>query len=477
MRIVTISDDVSCSTGFGVQHAMLAKALHDTGLYDVTAAGLWSGEGMHAHADGYHSVGLGEGGIEDLRHRWPEVMRFLAPDLVITWGDMRMFYRVAGDLDAQGKVIRWKKQGAFKWMHWYPVDSPTFEFAYKGMMELADLLVVPTMFGLRAIRPFVQFAPLSVIPCAVDVDTFVPVDAERRVELRRQWSEFFGDKVDLTQRRILLSVDTNQFRKDPYVAVRCMREMPDDVVLIMHCSPHGMPGSRGWRLDELAKIHGVEDRVLFTSHGEKRLSMSRRDLAQLYQIADVRISATEAEGFGVPTIEAAACGVPSVITACTTNPELLCGEERFLARVAHVHVQQSGNMERAKVDEADFVAKIRWHLDNPVESAAVLRPVRERLFKNFTIAKVSAAWCVEVAKLLEVRDAGKRSVQPASAAGLRQGQEDGEPDACPDPDDAQAKPKPSPVDPVGSAEAGTGGDRLGPCAIRTAGEYVGVVQE
>ena len=38
------------------------------------------------------------------------------------------------------------------------------------------------------------------------------------------------------------------------------------------------------------------------------------EVAKLYQAADVNLFATCAEGFGLPIIEAGACGVPSIVT-------------------------------------------------------------------------------------------------------------------------------------------------------------------
>jgi glycosyltransferase involved in cell wall biosynthesis len=40
---------------------------------------------------------------------------------------------------------------------------------------------------------------------------------------------------------------------------------------------------------------------------------------------DVNLAASRGEGFGVPVIEAAACGVPSVVSNFTAQPELVEG--------------------------------------------------------------------------------------------------------------------------------------------------------
>jgi len=45
----------------------------------------------------------------------------------------------------------------------------------------------------------------------------------------------------------------------------------------------------------------------------------------LYASADVFVSTTIGEGFGIPTMEAQACGTPVIITNCSTSPELVGG--------------------------------------------------------------------------------------------------------------------------------------------------------
>jgi len=400
LRIVTISDHVDCPSGLGVQHRVLADAMQASGLGEVISLGIWDRGPLSTHAGGFQAVGLGTRGLDEVQHRWHEFYDLLRPDVVISSGDLRMFHGLGAILDAEQRVVEWKKQGTFHWLHWYYVDSPTFEFAYKGMMGVIDKLVVPSLFGLHVVRAYLPQTPMAVIPCGVDVKTFKPVAERRKRQIQREWGDRL-DGVPLDGRRVLLYVDTNMFRKDPYIVVRCLRDMPDDVVLVMHCSPWPRDGSRGWRLDELAEYYGVADRILWTGEGQHRPRLSSSEMAQLYQLADLRVSATQSEGFGVPIIEAGACGVPTVITDCTTTREVIGGHEQCLARVAHWDVQQGGNMERAKVDQADFTTKVLWHLDHPDASRKIGLAIRDHVLRNFTVAKVKAAWAETVTRTLE----------------------------------------------------------------------------
>ena len=393
-RILTISDRIDIPTGMGGQHRLMADAIHEAGVGETIALNLFGKEPLETQPSGLQTLGCGRDGLRDLQAKWGEIERMLRPDVVVAWGDMYMFSTLVADRGANGKVEAWRKQGGFHWLHWYPVDTASFEYDYQGMMQVIDHIVPTTLFGLNVLRPHLPAKRFSVIPCGVDHRTFVPASPTRKRRLRREWSTAFDRPMDLRDRRVLVYVDTNQWRKNPYVVVRCLRNLPDDVVLIMHCSPLARGGSNGWDLPAVAKRYGVYDRILWTGDVDRawRPELTRERLAELYQLADLRISASQSEGFGLPSVEAGACGVPTVITDCTTNREVLAGEARCLARVGHWGVQPEGNLDRAHVDESDFTDKIAWLLDHEATRQAIGLRLRAHVEANYTIPKVKVAW-------------------------------------------------------------------------------------
>jgi glycosyltransferase involved in cell wall biosynthesis len=69
------------------------------------------------------------------------------------------------------------------------------------------------------------------------------------------------------------------------------------------------------RARQRATALGIADAVIFTG--------SVDDLAEYYRLADVYATASLHEGFGVPPIEAMACGVPVVASRATAHPEVI----------------------------------------------------------------------------------------------------------------------------------------------------------
>ena len=67
------------------------------------------------------------------------------------------------------------------------------------------------------------------------------------------------------------------------------------------------------------KALGLEDRVIFTGY------LADEDVVELLNIALVLVLPSLMEGFGLPAVEAAACGCPVIATTASPLPALLPG--------------------------------------------------------------------------------------------------------------------------------------------------------
>jgi len=97
-----------------------------------------------------------------------------------------------------------------------------------------------------------------------------------------------------------------------------------DAYLYVHTEAKGDP-ERGQQLDLFVKALQIEDRVLFPEPEAWWLGiMDDKFMAGMYNAFDVLLNPSMSEGFGIPIIEAQACGVPAIVSNCTSMPEL-CG--------------------------------------------------------------------------------------------------------------------------------------------------------
>ncbi|MCY3021807.1 MAG: glycosyltransferase family 1 protein [Planctomycetota bacterium] len=97
-----------------------------------------------------------------------------------------------------------------------------------------------------------------------------------------------------------------------FFAAKMNRKLPHKLVLT---------GQMGWKmhgLERLIRTHKATDFVLFTGYVPQRV------LPALYSLADLFVMPSVVEGFGMPTLEAMACGCPVVVSSDAALREV-CG--------------------------------------------------------------------------------------------------------------------------------------------------------
>jgi glycosyltransferase involved in cell wall biosynthesis len=99
------------------------------------------------------------------------------------------------------------------------------------------------------------------------------------------------------------------------------KEQPD-ALLYLHTDPHGLSG--GWNLIKILQSLGIsKDKVLLPNPQDYRFGMAKKDLAAIYTRMDVLLAPSYGEGFGVPAIEAQACGTRVIGSNWGATPDLI----------------------------------------------------------------------------------------------------------------------------------------------------------
>jgi glycosyltransferase involved in cell wall biosynthesis len=91
--------------------------------------------------------------------------------------------------------------------------------------------------------------------------------------------------------------------------------------LYIHTEP--TPKFGGLNLIKLATDLGIADRIMFPNQYDYWNGFPAQYLAILYNAADAYMGNSMSEGFGIPLIEAQACGCPVTTTNATAMPELV----------------------------------------------------------------------------------------------------------------------------------------------------------
>ena len=153
---------------------------------------------------------------------------------------------------------------------------------------------------------------LGIEPDRIDV-TPLAVSPAYRPDVDIASRESVRNKYDLPDRYVLF-VGRLEPRKnlprllDAYDAARARVPNPPALVLA---------GARGWHSGDLdRRIGGMTDRVRSLGF------VPEEDLPALYSGADVFIYPSLYEGFGIPVLEALACGVPTITSNISSMPEV-----------------------------------------------------------------------------------------------------------------------------------------------------------
>jgi glycosyltransferase involved in cell wall biosynthesis len=94
-----------------------------------------------------------------------------------------------------------------------------------------------------------------------------------------------------------------------------------EALLYLHTVRGGQQG--GVNFDALIPACGIPwDKVRFVDQYLNAIGLQSEYMASIYQATDVLMASSMGEGFGIPIVEAQACGCPVITTAWTSSPEL-----------------------------------------------------------------------------------------------------------------------------------------------------------
>lgn len=109
---------------------------------------------------------------------------------------------------------------------------------------------------------------------------------------------------------------------DMFQAAAAFMDRHPDAYLYLHTLHTGW---QGINLPVLASVVGLDPkRVAWADqYLLKKSSIRDEDMAAIYSSFDVLLSTSRGEGFGLPVIEAQACGTPAIVSNWTAQPELV----------------------------------------------------------------------------------------------------------------------------------------------------------
>lgn len=379
MKILWHSNAPWAPTGYGQQTALFTPRLRDLG-HDVAISAVWGLEGASMTQDGIRiypaDANFGNRTLASWasHHAGPE--SDLRDCLVLTLIDVW--------------VLKLQQLALLNLASWVPIDhEPVPEGVLDYFRRTGATPIAMSRFGEEELRK-AGLDPLYV-PHGVDTHIFRPLDISERDDFR--------EAIDVPQGAFLVGMVANNQGNAParkafgeaIAGFAQFRKSHPDAFLYLHCELTGIKD--GVNIERLLDLNDVpRHAVRFASQFLLEYGLPVEAMAQIYNAMDVLLNPAMGEGFGVPIIEAQACGTPVVVGGWTSMPEL-CGAgwtvegqkfymeggrmgvpqrafqhvpfiESIAEKLSFAHEYATGLRERARefalAYDADFVTETYW---------------------------------------------------------------------------------------------------------------------
>ena len=310
------------------------------------------------------------------------------------------------DGDAAGSAVDVVYRISFP-MDFRPTPQPLFVFAtcetgqgldqVLGGKNLAEarraagaIIVTPSNWSRNGfIRLGIGAENVKVVPHGIEPALCRPYSRAKRERLR--------GKFGLTQRFVFLSVGAMTANKGIDVLLSAFAETArrrPEVVLILK-GMDALYASRGFLNYHLreSRIPDVMERIRYI--GEP---LSFEAMADLYNAADAYVAPYRAEGFALPALEAAACGLPVIATAGGPTDDFLDASSAFRIRsnIREWREGGSGPVFAELVPDRDHLAEImQTVVEDDHSRRSALRAATSHFGVRFT-------WRTAIDRLLSV---------------------------------------------------------------------------
>lgn len=323
-RILFYGDSPVANTGFAQVSKNVLDKLYKTGKYEIDIVGI-NHMGTYYDQKAYpyrifspdhHTDTYGIGALQDILSRFKYDYLFILNDPGFCTDELIAY------LDGM------RKNQGFKIVYYSPVDTDFFFKKLWDSLSFADRIVLYADFAKELVSKVAtaeEMKKVRVINHGCDLD-FMPVPVDKKKVIRKglglKDKDFF-----------IISVNRNQWRKDiarlMYAFLLFNKQRPDSFLYI-HAKNKDYGGNLSAQLGNAALHAGLDpmkvDCIKIAS-GELE-DISRGALSTIFGSADLFVSATKGEGWGLTTTEAFRLKVPVIVPRNTSNTEIVGPDEK-----------------------------------------------------------------------------------------------------------------------------------------------------
>jgi len=405
-KVLVLSDHPLSPSGVGTQTKYMIEALLKTGRYQFVCFGgaikhanyqpqkvdPWGDDWIIFPVDGYGNHEMIRSILQKER---PDILWFMTDPRFYGW-----LWEIENEIRANVPMVYYHV-----WDNFPPPDYNA-KF-YRSNDEVVCISKV-THEVVKATAPDVSSCYL---PHAVNSNVFYKQKTEEKLkvidELREEVcvTKASGNNKNI-KKKIFLWNNRNARRKQSGTLIWWFKEWLDKVghnkaTLVMHTDardPHGQD------LPYLIEHLGINEGQIFLSTNK----IPPEDLANMYNMADFTINISDAEGFGLATLESLSCGTPIIVNMTGGLQEQVTdGKNWFGYGIEPSSKSVIGSLQvpyiyEDRISQRDFEKAMDWALNlNPKTYKKMSNQGRAHVNKNYNFENYEKNWVKIMDEIVE----------------------------------------------------------------------------
>ena len=297
------ASNYSSQSGYSIQSRQFVPRIHAAG-HQVSVFELSNGTRMPAMRDGIKILpaGLDPLGSDMFHAHYQHEGSHAVITLIDIWG-----------LNA----------GVMEQVNWFPytpVDTYTVAPAVVENARHAKAVIAMSRYGEGELKK--QGLNTLYMPHAIDPAIWIPQDKRQaRAHISIDPDAFFVSFVGVND-----SVPSRKGIPEMLMAWQIFSQKNPTAILYMHTIKHGrlpLGSTFGVDIPKLLEVFEIDSNTIkFADEYAINTAFPASQMATVAAAADVLLLPTRGEGFGLPVLEYAAVGTPSIVTNFATSPEL-----------------------------------------------------------------------------------------------------------------------------------------------------------
>ena len=394
-KILVISDHPLAPSGVGTQTKYVIETLLATGKYKFICLGgavshkdyqpqrisPWEDDWIVFPVKGYGSQEVIRSAIFNEK---PDIVWFMTDPRFYEW-----LWTMENEVRAHVPMVYYHV--------WDNYPLPTYNKKYYESNDVIASISKVTHDIVNNVAPNVEN---HYVPHAVDSDIFLPLLDTDITELKNK--QFGEDDNRIT----FFWNNRNARRKMSGSLIFWFNEFanevgPDKVRLLLHTDPKD---PNGQDLNEIiSSIDGADGRILISKE-----KVSPTVLASMYNMADCTINISDAEGFGLATLESLASQTPIIVNMTGGLQEQVTDGEQWFgigiepASKAIIGSQQVPFIYEDRISREDFIQALRDIFNmTPAERKLLGMKGRNHVIKNYNFKNFQKQWVELIDSVIE----------------------------------------------------------------------------